>query len=467
MDNTKKIQTALVCVTAAAILIRLLYAIPGIMNPELVMRTDSATYLGPALSLLHDGTYSTAAGSGTPALVRTPLYPLYLAGLLGISGHSLGFCVFVSALLGGLIAIPVFLSARLYASWKASLAAAILFALNPTAIAVAPMFISDTLFCFFLAFQIFFFLKFIRTQRLVFLFASVTIAALALLIRPLNLFWIVPCLFVVWCIRGMPWRKKLRGSLLSLFLFLCILSPWTIRNHHHGAGWRIDAVSADTALHNRSALESRLTGIPGEELRNRYRAEGEAEFKAHPERYGTPSARFSYFEGKLAEIIKAHPFRYLSLHVRPVVLIPDAASFFENLGLTQTGRGTWDIINRHGIIAGIRHYFNGNYLLPCLLAPLLLAAALTYLSAFYTLFRALWKKDWMMLLLFLLLAEYYLFITGPVAMTRYQLAALPFLCVMAACAADRFLNRTVNGSGSGSLSPRGSEDASANSGCKI
>ncbi|MGN0870516.1 MAG: glycosyltransferase family 39 protein, partial [Victivallales bacterium] len=186
MDNTKKIQTALVCVTAAAILIRLLYAIPGIMNPELVMRTDSATYLGPALSLLHDGTYSTAAGSGVPALVRTPLYPLYLAGLLGISGHSLGFCVFVSALLGGLIAIPVFLSARLYASWKASLAAAILFALNPTAIAVAPMFISDTLFCFFLAFQIFFFLKFIRTQRLVFLFASVIIAALALLIRPLN-----------------------------------------------------------------------------------------------------------------------------------------------------------------------------------------------------------------------------------------------------------------------------------------
>lgn len=34
MDNTKKIQTALVCVTTAAILIRLLYAIPGIMNPE-------------------------------------------------------------------------------------------------------------------------------------------------------------------------------------------------------------------------------------------------------------------------------------------------------------------------------------------------------------------------------------------------------------------------------------------------
>ncbi len=461
MNDRRKMQTALICVTAAAVLIRLLYAIPGIMNPELVMRIDSATYLGPALSLLHDGTYSTAAGSGVPALVRTPLYPLYLAGLLGISGHSLGFCVFVSALLGGLITVPLFLSARLYASWKAALAAAVLFALNPTAIAVAPMFISDTLFCFVLAFQIFFFLKFIRTRRLVFLLVSAAAAALALLVRPLNLFWIIPCLFVVWCIREIPWREKLRGSLLSLLLFLCILSPWVIRNHHHGAGWRIDAVSADTALHNRSALESRLTGIPGEELRNRYRADGEAEFKAHPEKYKTPSARFSYFEGKLAEIIKAHPFRYLALHVRPVVLIPDAASFFENLGLTQTGRGTWDVINRHGIIAGVRHYFNGNYLLPCLLAPLLLAAALTYLLAFYTLFRAFLKKDWMMILLFLLLAEYYLFMTGPVAMPRYQLAALPFLCVMAACAADRILSRTFNGADSGPLSPKDSVMASA------
>ena len=43
MDNTKKIQTALVCVTTAAILIGLLYAIPVIMTKEVVMRTDSAS----------------------------------------------------------------------------------------------------------------------------------------------------------------------------------------------------------------------------------------------------------------------------------------------------------------------------------------------------------------------------------------------------------------------------------------
>ena len=84
MDESKKIRIALIAVTAAAVLIRICYAIPGILNPELVMRTDTATYLGPALSLLHDGTYSTAPGSGIPALVRTPGYPLFLAFLLGL-----------------------------------------------------------------------------------------------------------------------------------------------------------------------------------------------------------------------------------------------------------------------------------------------------------------------------------------------------------------------------------------------
>ena len=453
MDESKKIRIALAAVTIAAVLIRICYAIPGMLNPELVMRTDTASYLGPALSLLHDGTYSTAPDSGIPALIRTPLYPLFLAFLLGISGHSLGFCVLISALLSGLTVIPVFLSARLYIPWKAALAATVLFALNPTAIALSPMLISDTLFAFVLSFQVYFFLEFLKTKHPASLYGSVALAGAATLVRPLNLLWILPCIFVLCCMKETPWRKKAIFSLGSLLIFLLILAPWIVRNRLQGGGWRIDAVSADTALHNRSALESRLTGTPGEELRARYRAEAEAEFRTHPEKYPTKAEKFSYSEGKLFELIRKHPVRYFALHFRPVVLIPDAASFFENLGLTQTGRGTWDIINRHGILTGVRHYFSGNYLLPCILAPLLLAAALLYFLAFCTLVRAVVKRDWLMILLFLLLAEYYLFMPGPVAMPRYHLAALPFLTVMAGCAIANFpcrragtqLNETLTG----------------------
>ena len=146
-------------------------------------------------------------------------------------------------------------------------------------------------------------------------------------------------------------------------------------------------------------------------------------------------------------MIQNHPFRYFLLHVRPVVLLPDAASFLENLGLTQTGKGTWDVINRHGIPAGVRHYFHDNYLLPLLLLPLFLVSLILYLLAAWNLLDSLLKKRWMMLLLFLLLSEYYLFMTGPVAMPRYQLAALPYFCVMAAYSIERIRKKYMERSG--------------------
>ncbi len=41
------------------------------------------------------------------------------------------------------------------------------------------------------------------------------------------------------------------------------------------------------------------------------------------------------------------------------------------------------------------------------------------------------RRSWMMILLFLLLSGYYLLMPGPIAVPRYQLPALPFLCLAA------------------------------------
>ena len=58
-----------------SIILRLLFAIPGILNPELLMRPDSATYIAPAQAMLEHGIY----GHGTtPTALRVPLYPALL-----------------------------------------------------------------------------------------------------------------------------------------------------------------------------------------------------------------------------------------------------------------------------------------------------------------------------------------------------------------------------------------------------
>ena len=95
-------------------LVKCLYLIPGIGDPAIYLRTDSYSYLLPARSLLHDFTYSTGIGSGLPATHRTPLYPLFLAGCLGIGRGSIFFCAIVSAWISSLTLIPLYLSARIF-----------------------------------------------------------------------------------------------------------------------------------------------------------------------------------------------------------------------------------------------------------------------------------------------------------------------------------------------------------------
>ena len=58
--------------------------------------------------------------------------------------------------------VGVYFSGRLFGSDYAGLIAGLLFALNPTAIALSPMFLPDTLFALIVAFQGYFFLRFIQ-----------------------------------------------------------------------------------------------------------------------------------------------------------------------------------------------------------------------------------------------------------------------------------------------------------------
>lgn len=411
--------------------LKLLYLIPGMNDPALYLRTDSFSYLYPARSLLYDFTYSTNAASNIPAVHRTPFYPLFLAACLGISGNSLLFCVIISAFISSLTLIPLYFSARLFLNEKYSFLALLFFLLHPTVFAVFPLVTSDTLFVFLTSFNMFFFLMFLRKRSLQYLLASAFTSSLAVLTRPLMLFWCFPAVFVIFCLPAFPWKKKVVYSFFFFLLFAVLPTFWILRNNHHGAGYRIDIVSADTAKHNVSTFESFRTNVPAYILREKYDREAGEAFKKDPVKYASFSARLSFHENRLAKTMKEYPFSYFRLHFRPVVLIPDGASFFENLRLTTTGKNTWDIINRKGILAGILHYFEGKLFLPFLASPLFLLAGVILLLSASALIVALWKKCFFTFLLFLLFSEYFLFMTGPVAMPRYQLPALPFFCILA------------------------------------
>ncbi len=421
-----------------AFLLFLLYALRGLAEPSLLMRIDSATYLAPARSLLEKGIY--ASPGGVPTALRVPLYPVFLAFALLLGRGSLAFCIPVHCALSAL-AVPLLYQAALEFTGRkrSAITAAVLLMLSPTEIAFAPMFLSEGLFVTLVSLELLLFLRFVRRKKDSDLFLSAATGAFAALTRPLNVLWILPAVFVSFFVSGATARRRiLRGGIAGL-LFVLILAPWVIRNHRIGSGWRLDEVSADSLRHNASVVESRINGIPAQFYREQYAITFEKEF-ADRSKYPDRNACLSYEERYLSDILMRHPGTYFLLFFNPSKLVPDVPTFLENLKLTTGGRGTWDVIIKDGLFAGIRHYFNGKLHLPFLLTPLILLLLATYLGAFFEVVNALVKKEWMTPLLFLLFCVFYLMVVGPGGYPRFQLPALPFLCLLCGRAADRILS---------------------------
>jgi len=429
---------ALGLILAVALLLRLGIALPGLTgNPAATFsRPDTGSYLGPALSLAQDGTYRERPDSARPATMRPPGFPLFLSWFVYGGNFSPVPAVLILCLLGAASCLPIFLAGNLFRGTPTiGLLAAGWFALNLTAIAAAPMLLSDTLFVFLVAWQVYFFLRFHFFPRILYLLLAVVLAALAALVRPINLLWLIPAIFLVLVHPGLELRRRLAYALAATALFAIILGPWLYRNHLAGAGFRLDSNIGDTLLcHNAAVLLATAEGGSPEAIRQEFRRQCEAEFAAHPDAYATSDARIRFMTAKAKAIIAQHPLLYARLHFRPHVLLPDVPSFLELLGHTTSGRGTFDVMNREGVLAAARHYLGGRWWPLLALSPLLAVVVVLYGGALLQFGCWLYRGEWRLVLLFLALAEYYLLLPGPIAMPRYQLPALPMLCVMAALA---------------------------------
>ena len=320
-----------------------------------------------------------------------------------------------------------------------------IYLLTPTPLALAPMFLSDGIFGSVAALELYFLVLLFQRQQTRWLYFAAVAGGFGVLTRPLNLLWIFPCLFAAFFLLRIQWKERLKVCGIAFLLFCAVFSPWILRNHAQGFGWRIDAVSADSLRHNASVVESRITGKPAQQFREQYDAHFQKIFESDPERFSGENAKLTYQEKYLSAILKAHPWVYLGGFFHPVNYVPDVPSFLENLGLSRSGRGTWDVIVNYGLFAGVRHYFEGKYWLPAIVFPLCLILLAGYLLAIYGFFSLLLKKKYFLPLLFLPLGVYYMAVTGPVAYPRFSLPVLPCLTLLAAIGLQLLLERRKSG----------------------
>jgi len=430
----KKQKMILISVLVITLVLRLLMIIPGLANPEKTFfRPDSSSYVQPALSLAEHGSYNNGPDSSEPATLRPPGFSAFLSVIFLFNNGGLKLPVLIFCILGTLTCLMVFCTGRLFGGYNVGIIAALLFSLNITSISAVPFFLSDLLFAFLSVLQLYFFSRFYFNRNILFLWISIFLAGLATLTRPVSLLWIIPCMFLILIFKEWSWKKRLAGILSCLLIFLAVITPWMLRNKMIGAGFSLSTNAGETLLfHNGAVLQAHAKGGSPEAIRAQMRKDVQLEFTRNPEKYPDEKSKMNYKIGKFIELFKQHPLLYLSLHIRPAVLIPDVASFFELLGMTQSGRGTFDVLNRQGLFAAIKHYFGGKMWLLLLIAPGLLIVGITYAGCLAELIIWLVQKKWFLFFFFLAFIEYYLFMPGPITMPRYHLPALPFMTIMAA-----------------------------------
>jgi len=389
-------------------------------------RPDTPTYLEPAAAMVR----GEFCGTG-----RAPGF-IVLAALLQYCFDDAFYILLplVLTLISCLTLILIYCAGKTLGGKRTGIAAALLAAFNPTAIANAPMLLSDTFFAFFAALAFLGFCRFYKTRDARWFAGSVFAAALGALIRPINLPWIFPALVWLWLVPQIAWKQKAVLSLAGTAIFFAVLLPWMARNAAAGAGWCIDT-NTGAMLHQNGAMilaESNHTSY--EEEKQKIREQLEKTFQ-DKERFPDEKSREAWRMAELRKIVAAHPFIALRHHINfHHILLPDAPTFFELLGLTRSDRGTMNVLKKRGLFAAADHYFEGKWYLIHLLVPLLAAHGIVIAGCVFLLLWTLFdlRKRWNIWIWWGLFVEFYLFLPGAICAPRYQLPALPCAAVMAA-----------------------------------
>ena len=322
----------------------------------------------------------------------------------------------------------------LYGGHPAGLIAGTLYALNPTALGNAPLLLTDSLFGVFAALQYWFFLEFYRRKHLSGLYGCAAAAAIGVLVRPVNLLFILPLLFLLAVMPEMKWQKKLQHGAGCALLFLTVIFPWMFRNAAQGAGFTIDTNTGAMYHQNGAMLLGEVTGR-GYEFEKQRIVKEQEELFADIVRFPNEKSREEYRITQYKSLVKKHFFVWLKQQMNYQILLPDIPSFLECLGLSSSDRGTMAVLKEQGIMAAVRHYF-GKHWFGIILAvlPLIAVSLLTYVGSltFLVLSFKHWKGEWMEIFIFAAFVYYYLFLPGAIVAPRYQIPALPGLTVTAA-----------------------------------
>lgn len=429
-----------IVISTCAFILRGLFIFAVGNDPSMYVTFDSPTYLHLADNMKEHGRFSDeTAPPLTPHTLRTPGYPAFLMLFGGDERTRVLSIVWVQALLGALTTGLLFLTAcALWPSATASLVAGGGMAIDYVIILCSIFVGTESLFLFVFVLSMLCFARYLNdpARKSAALLWSGVIAGIAVLIRPLALYYfLIPGLIVMIQKADMTSSRRLKQ--VVLFVLVASLPPalWMYRNKVEAGSFTISTIQGVTRA---AILEERFTGLGYYEAVERLEARFRSE---HPKGYPTWAEEHSAMSAWAVKYIASHPKDYA------IVLYKEAVRLIAGNGMKSTA---WMLFRDpdHNPYTVVVHPKESNQEQVSSLSKnhpslgVALVVYLTFLSVVYLLAMAgafvVWRQRKVFAIWLVLMTGYFFAVSiGFGTGARYRLPLMPALFLLAGAGAER------------------------------
>lgn len=408
------------------LLIRITVSLVALWYPERAIQADTPSYMSFAEAIM------TGHGWEYPSAMRTPGYPLWLAGLMTIFDKQVFWLVAAQALLSAAtIGLTYSIGRRVFDDKIASFAAFLL-AINLESITHSFFLLTETLFTFLFVLMAYFLLdKHSSSWRKVSLAGF--FLGLGILTRPLALYY--PVLALVLILWGQDsFRIRVRNSVCFITACGLVVIPWMYRNSRVMELFTVSTISEYNLLYYNAASVLGDSGQPTPDVMNKLKDQVQQLLSER----GLPDTETNntriYSElGK--KIILSDPVRYMMVHFVTDLdgLYPDT-ELFRIFGVT-TQPDYSETLSSQGAIAVVKMLKKepastiwALILILALNLPLLASYA-GWGAASFTMVA---NKQYHHLVFLSMPIFYSLLLPGVVSYSRFRVPAVPFIDILAA-----------------------------------
>ena len=300
---------------------------------------DTPTYVTAAANMVSGAGFVDSHGD--PETLITPGYPCFIAVFLSLA-VSLRYMILCQHLmLAVLIVATSAVSFRLFGEKRTAILTGVLLAIDLPMLRSANLILADLLFTAVFGVGLWLLWSASRTgsnPSLVRLFVAGVVCGLAVLVRPVALYFVIPASFYLWLVCK-PARTK---AILAFSLtFACFPGLWMARNYRQADYLGVSSITADDLLVGRASGVLAIAD-PGDFNENMTKRRQQLETLACADvtrRYGTDCGHTSFarrsepYTRVAVRVLRQHPLRCLQMTARgaAVLLLDGDASGLQGI----------------------------------------------------------------------------------------------------------------------------------------